>query len=99
MEEVVQFLQEIYPLPDALVKQLFAIMKIRRLEWKEILLREGDICKNIYFIRKGLIRCYYLVQDKEVNAWFLKEGDTIVAVDSFYDQTPTKEYIQALEPC
>ena len=99
MEEVIGFLQSIYPFSNELIAHLFTIIRSKELEKHEILLREGDVCKNIYFIRKGLIRCYYMKEEKEVNAWFLKENDTIVAVDSFYDQVPTKEYIQSLEPC
>ena len=32
----------------------------------EMILKEGDICKNIYFIDHGLIRQYYHKKGKEV---------------------------------
>jgi hypothetical protein len=33
----------------------------------------------------------------EVSSWFMKEGDVIVSVESFFKQKPSYESIQALE--
>jgi len=99
MEDLLDFLNGIYPFPPGLKDELTPMIKSLRLSEKEYLLRAGEVCKNIYFIRKGLLRCYYLKETKEVSAWFLKEVDTIVSVESFYDQLPSYEFIQALEDC
>jgi CRP/FNR family transcriptional regulator, anaerobic regulatory protein len=99
MEELLQFLNQIYPLPTALMEELSPMIKRRLLHEKEYLLSAGEVCGNIYFIRKGMLRCYYLRDTKEVSAWFMKETDTIVSVESFYDQIPSYEFIQALEDC
>jgi len=66
---------------------------------KTYLLREGHICYNIYFIQKGLVRCFYTKDEKDISSWFMKEGDVIVSVESFFSQTVSYENIQALEDC
>ena len=64
-----------------------------------MLLAQDQICKNIYFVSRGLVRCYYLLDATEVSSWFMKEGDVIVSVESFYTQQPSNEIMQALEEC
>jgi CRP-like cAMP-binding protein len=100
MEELLKWLDSVYPQTDACLDYLRFVIKPKKLLRNEFLLREGEVCKNIYFISKGLLRCYYLRDNGEdVSAWFLKELDTIVSVDSFYNQTPSYEFIQAVEDC
>src|ERR1035441_10390081 len=64
---------------------------------KEFILKKGRICYNTYFVKSGLLRCYYNKDDKEVNSWFMKENDVIFSVESFLNQTPSYENIQTLE--
>jgi CRP/FNR family transcriptional regulator, anaerobic regulatory protein len=52
---------------------------------------------DIWFIEKGMLRCFYMLEDKEVSSWFMKEGDVTVSVESFFRQTISYESIQALE--
>ena len=51
----------------------------------------------ILIIHKGLLKCYYLLDGTPVSDWFFGEMETIVSIDSFYDQVPSKDFIQALE--
>jgi CRP-like cAMP-binding protein len=97
MTELLAYLNSIYPLPDGLVERLQGIIKEKRLNRKDYLLKAGKVCQNIYFIRRGLLRCYYFKETKEISAWFMKEGDICIAVESFFEQRYSNENIQALE--
>jgi len=66
---------------------------------EDYLLQTGKVCRNLYFIQKGLLKCYYVVHHRNVCDWFFGELETLVSIDSFYDQVPGKDYIQALEDC
>ena len=57
----------------------------------------GHVNENIYFINQGLIRCFYLIDDKEVSSWFMKEGDVMISVESFFKQSVSYESMQAVE--
>ena len=99
MEKLLQALGAIYPLSKGLDDRLRIILKEKTLAKKDFLLRAGHICRNIYFIERGLLRCFYLKHEAEVSSWFMKEGDVIISVESFYTQTVSYESIQALEKC
>ena len=64
---------------------------------KQMLLRTGDTNNKIYFIEKGLARGYYIKDGKDVTSWFMKEGDIIISIISFYLRQPSHEYIEMIE--
>ena len=104
MEEVISFLNEIAKaegrkLSPKCISHLKKIIKKTSLRQEEHLLVAGELCENLYFIQKGLLKCYYILHGKQVCDWFFGEMETVVAVDSFYDQVPSTDYIQALEDC
>jgi len=84
---------------DDLVLHLSQILKTKELRKRDYLLKAGHICRIICFIKTGLIRCFYIKGDNEVCSWFMKEGDVIVSIESFFEQKESYESIQALEDC
>lgn len=99
MEHVLQFLQSVHPLSTGLIDYLSLTIKQKQLPRKGILLKAGHICRNIYFIEKGLLRCFYLKGNTEVCSWFMKEMDVMISIESFYLRSTSYESIQALEDC
>lgn len=94
-----QFLNSIHPLSEKLQEYLSEHLVRTEIPKKHFILRQGHICYNIYFIQQGLVRCFYIKDDKEISSWFMNEGDVIVSVESFFTQTVSYESIQALEDC
>jgi CRP/FNR family transcriptional regulator, anaerobic regulatory protein len=104
MEDLLSLLNAIatqhgWPLSKACLAHLRKIIKPKTLKKDEFLLSAGETCKNLYFIKRGLLKCFYILHDREVCDWFFGEGETIVSIDSFYDQLPSKDFIRALEDC
>lgn len=99
MKEFFEILNSILPLSAALQQHLSTVLKSVTIERKDFLLQEGEICKSICYIEKGLVRCFYNRHSKEVSSWFMREGDLIISVESFFQQKPSYESIQALEDC
>jgi len=99
MECLIYFLDTIYPISSELKQYLFQHLKVHMVLKRQYLLRAGHVCRNIYFIKNGLVRCFYLKGDVEVSSWFMKEGDVIISVESFFGQLNSYESIQALEDC
>ena len=97
MEELLHFLESIQPLSPALREHLSNILQFRVVPRKGFLVKAGHVCRNIYFIREGLVRCYYLRGEEEVCSWFMKERDVMIAIESFYSQLPSYENLQAME--
>ena len=97
METLLAYLNSIHPLSPGLISYLSENLKTRHLQRKDFLLKIGHVSREICFISKGMLRCYYHVDDKEVSSWFMKEGDVMISVASFFNQTESFEAIQALE--
>jgi CRP/FNR family transcriptional regulator, anaerobic regulatory protein len=97
MKELLHHLGSIHPLSDNLTDYLSQTLKTKELPRKGFLLKAGHICRSIYFIQKGLLRCFYEQEDTEVSSWFMSEGNVIISVESFFRQKESYESIQALE--
>jgi len=98
MEQVFQLLDAVQPVSSQLREHLEKILRQKKLSKRAYLLHAGEVCRNIYFINKGMLRCYYLKDDgREISCWFMKEGDIAISIESFYTQTAGYEYLQALE--
>jgi CRP-like cAMP-binding protein len=98
MENLIRMLQSVHQLSDALVEHLLFVLNPKELKRRQYLLQHGQVCREICFIETGLLRCFYLKEDQEVSSWFMKEGDVIVSVPSFFRQVVSYECIQAMEP-
>jgi CRP-like cAMP-binding protein len=79
------------------VNHLSKIIKSRHVAKRGYLLRPGEVCEHIFFIERGLLRCFYLSGETEVTSWLRREGRVVVSIDSYYDQVPSYEFIQAVE--
>jgi CRP-like cAMP-binding protein len=99
MQQMFTLLNALQTPPPGLLDRLSSYLLTKDLKKKEHLLIEGQTCTNLYFIEKGLLRAYYIDnKGDEVTTWFMKEGDFICSVESFYEQIPSFENIIAIEP-
>ena len=81
-----------------LVEKLASFLFSKKINKKELLLQEGEINDRMFYVQKGLLRVYFINDDgKEINTWFVKEGEFVYACHSFHYQIPSEEYIEALE--
>lgn len=77
---------------------LESILVPRKCAKGEIILKEGQICEDMYYIEKGLIRQFYIKKDKEVTEHLATEGGMIMCIESLFKEEPTKLQVEALEP-
>jgi CRP-like cAMP-binding protein len=97
MEQVLMYLHSIYPLPEDLKEHLRKIIKVRKVKKKEYILEAGFVCRHLFFIQQGLLRCFYPKGSDEITTWLLKEGDYLTSVHIYYSQAERVESIHALE--
>lgn len=62
------------------------------------LLQEGDVCRKLYFVEKGMIRFFYTNKNgKDITHWFAPEQSFLTEVVSFFNQAASEYYIETLE--
>ena len=69
---------------------------IKEFKKDDILLKEGQYSKACYFVLKGCLRSYYLIDDEEKTTAFFIEKEAITPV-SYTTNKPSKYFISCLE--
>lgn len=77
---------------------LEGILVPKKYQKGEIILREGDICENIYWVAKGLVRQFYYKNDKELTEYMAIEDNIVMSIESLFKEQPSTQQIVALEP-
>lgn len=78
---------------------LKAIIKEVTFPKGHILIKAEKIERNIYFIKKGMVRAYSDKVNGQVTFWFGKEGDMVVSMRSYVANEQGYENIELLEDC
>jgi len=77
------------------MRSLATMKKVRR---RQLLLKEGEVCRHKIFVVKGLLKNYRLKDDgTEYILRFTPENNWSIVHDSYTNQTPSKYNIDALE--
>ena len=70
--------------------------KIRR---RQFILQEDEICRHYTFVAKGCFKKFQVDEKGTAhNLQFAAENDWIMEIDSFYNEKPSRVYIEAMEP-
>ncbi|MFN3195977.1 MAG: Crp/Fnr family transcriptional regulator [Chlorobiota bacterium] len=78
---------------DYLVKNI----EIRELKANQLLLSEGEVSSEFYFIIKGAIRLYYTKELDEKSAYFYFENMFVSSYESFTKNKPSKQNLITID--
>ena len=70
----------------------------REVASKTTLLREGEISKQAFIIKKGCLRQWYNKNGKDITFQFFFEGQGVASIDSFLSSQPSMFTIESIEP-
>ena len=65
---------------------------------KAMLLHEGEISRNLYFIVKGCLRLWFNNKGKDVTFQFFFENQAVSSIESFMNKTPNLFNLESIEP-
>jgi CRP-like cAMP-binding protein len=94
--EIARHLSKYIDLTEELERALSENLLIRTYSKGTVLLKEGGLCSECYFIIKGLIRSYYLNEVEEITADFYME-EQVVSPSCYGTKTPSRLYLECLE--
>lgn len=87
------------PMTEEEIQLAVSVHSIRNFQKGTLLLREGQVARNSYFIFKGCIREYYLRDGEELSAEFYTEGDSLSSDLSKINRTPANHNWECMEDC
>lgn len=98
MDDLFRAIREYVPLNGEDEVLLSGFFKPQQIKAGEYLVRAGEVCRYVAFVREGLLRYYVLDDGLEHTYDFSPEQTFACNYESFLTQTPSTRFIQALEP-
>ncbi|MBL7818291.1 MAG: Crp/Fnr family transcriptional regulator [Saprospiraceae bacterium] len=96
-QTILDFLTQFGPMSEADKQAVLDSLNMRFYTKGTTLLREGEVTRHGYFVLKGCVRQYYLVDGEEKTTAFFTEGYPFDNADSLKNQTPSKYYWACVE--
>jgi len=87
-------------IPDTELAKAHAVFRPVRVPARAMLQRGGEPVAHVWFVVHGLIRVLYLgASGVERTKAFRAEGELVCAYSAALRDTPSHQYIEAVEPC
>jgi CRP-like cAMP-binding protein len=95
---VIEYINSLVTLAPDVAKKIQHVFTNEEGARKTFLYKEGQTATRLYYIQTGLARMYYLNdQGKEITYGFYTDGQFVTIPDSFFNQTPSRYYLELLE--
>lgn len=72
---------------------------IKTFQKGDLLLREGQVSRDSYFVIEGCIRKYYLINGEELTTAFYVDDESVASLQSYKNKTPANHYFECVEYC
>lgn len=80
------------------MNRIMSCITTHKVKRNTIILSQGEVCTNFYFLEKGCMRTYYITKEGQEKTRLVSFDNTpVTALTSFINQKPSVEYIDALE--
>ena len=98
LRDIAREISRIYcPLTPPAIEVLSSILVPLKFQKGDTILKEGNVCRALYFVEKGMVRQYYYKNQKDVTEHFSFEGRIVFCIESFLKQEPSRLIVEALE--
>lgn len=100
MKELLTYINQISPIKEVTFKELKKCFKPLQLNKNDFFVRENEYAQQIGFLKKGIVRAFFLNQEgKEYTKQFFVGSSIIGAYNSLLTKQPNKIAQQALTDC
>lgn len=96
-QQMLKNLQCQSPLQEQEILSIIAQVPVKTVKKGTLLLREGQIPQVCYYVFKGCVREYYLLDGEERTTEFYTEGDSITDDLHKIERKPTHKYWECME--
>jgi CRP-like cAMP-binding protein len=97
MNDIRQSLSQFMSLADEEFDLIKSKLEVEEIKTNAIIIKINQKVSKLYFVKSGLLRTYFLSDGKEINTYFACNGQFITSFSSYITQTPSIQYLEALE--
>lgn len=98
-EQLATFLSGFPNLDTETISALTEIIPVIAPPKGTLLMKEGQVPKECYFVLKGLVRQYQFLDGTEHTTEFYTESNGTVSSGHYTEQTPSTFYLECMEDC
>lgn len=97
---IIEMLEQRYgvSLSQEAKEQFGSLLVKREYPTEQIVLNQGEVCRDLYFIEKGMMRQFYYKDGRDITEHFSSEGDVVFCIESLFMQRATTLHIETIEP-
>jgi CRP-like cAMP-binding protein len=99
MKTLIDHIKRTISVTESEMEYMVQSFQYLELEKESHLIKAGQYCDNYYFVEKGSLRIYTMVDNLVVTNWFAFEGNFFTDLESYTYQCAAKFNIQAIENC
>ncbi|RJP66328.1 MAG: Crp/Fnr family transcriptional regulator [Ignavibacteriales bacterium] len=81
-----------------LLEKFNSCLTALKVDSKTFLLREGEVAKKIFFIKKGCLRMGFYQDDRDITFQFFFENEAVSSINSLRSKQPSQFFIESIEP-
>jgi len=96
-QQLIDYFNTITPLTKEEADAIAATMNIQTFPKGHVLLRQGEISYEAYFVLNGCVRQYYLSEGEERTVNFFSENQWVISMTSFAGQQPSNHFMECCE--
>ena len=100
MDKLINYLLEFGQLNQQQIDLIKRKAQVLELKKGDYFSEAGKTPKQVAFIEEGIFRvCHYNSKGDEITKDFIEENNFAVDINSFYQKSPSSEYVQAVTDC
>lgn len=84
-----EIVKTVMPVSAEALAEMEAICRPLRFKKGEVIIEQGKVSKDVFFICSGVVRNYSLVDGDELTRWFALDGDLVASMYSFSGGLPS----------
>lgn len=88
-----------FPFPKEKWRKFLGNFERMEVPAKIVLLNEGDVSNNAFYLEKGIVRAWYNNDGKDVTFQFFLENTMFSSLESFKKGLPSMVSFETVEPC
>lgn len=98
-QRLLTYFSKILPLTQEEVDGIVATLSIQKYPKGAILLKEGEISSEAYFVLDGCVRQYFLIDGEEKTNNFFTEEQWVISMQSMTYNSPSKHFLECVDEC
>jgi CRP-like cAMP-binding protein len=92
-KKLLEYFSRIMPLSEEEITAIVETMNVTDYKKGTVLLKEGQISTEVYFVLEGCVRQYYLIDGAEKTNNFFTDEQWVISMNSFSQHAPSTHYL------